>query len=268
VRAVSDGFDAQFQEKSGAGPGGIHDAVGMSTSEPTATPSPSPATDGAAGDPLVVTDRSTLRRKKERGSYERDVVDAILDEGIVAHVALADEAGPVVLPMVYARIGDRLYLHGALANHLLRTAAGRAAVCITVTLVDGLVLARSAFHHSINYRSVVVFGEGVLVEDLDEKRRALVAVVDHLVPGRSEGTRLPSDAELRSTTVVRVDVVEGSAKVRDSGPIDEDDDLDLDVWAGVIPISTTFGGPIADDGRPLELDVPDHVRNRVTPPAR
>jgi nitroimidazol reductase NimA-like FMN-containing flavoprotein (pyridoxamine 5'-phosphate oxidase superfamily) len=212
---------------------------------------------------MTVTDRSTLRRKKERGSHERVVVDAILAEGLVAHVALSTDAGPLGLPMVYAHVGDHLYLHGALANHLLRTAAA-APVCVTVTLVDGIVLARSAFHHSINYRSVVLFGEAELVDDLDEKRAAMTALVDHLVPGRSGGTRLPTDAELRTTAVVRVPVDEGSAKVRTGGPIDDDEDLDLEVWAGVIPVATNFGAPEPDAGRPVELGVPDHVEARVT----
>jgi len=214
---------------------------------------------------LTATDRSTLRRKKERGSHERAQVEAILDEGLVAHVALTDGRGPVVLPMVYARLGDRLYLHGALANHLLRTATGGAPVCVEVTLIDGLVLARSAFHHSVNYRSVVLFGDAQLVDDLDEKRVAMVALVDHLVAGRSGGTRLPTDAELRTTAVVRVPIGEGSAKVRTGGPIDDDEDLGLDVWAGVIPVATTFGRPEPDEGRPVELGVPDHVAVRVTP---
>ena len=212
---------------------------------------------------MTETDRSTLHRKKERGNHERAVVDAILDEGIVAHVALSAAEGPLVLPMVYARVGEHLYLHGAVANHLLRTASG-APVCVTVTLIDGLVLARSAFHHSVNYRSVVLFGLAELVDDLDEKRAAMTALVDHLVPGRSAGTRLPTDGELRTTAVVRVLIDEGSAKVRTGGPVDDDEDLALDVWAGVIPVTTTFGTPQPDAGRPVDLVVPDHVGARAT----
>jgi len=214
---------------------------------------------GVTATDLTETERSTLHRKKERGSHERDLVDAILDEGLVAHVALTDDRGPLVLPMVYARVDDRLYLHGALANHLLRTATGGAPVCVEVTLIDGLVLARSAFHHSVNYRSVVLFGEAVLVDDLDEKCAAMVALVDHLVAGRSGGTRLPTDAELRKTAVVRVPIGEGSAKVRTGPPIDDDEDLELDVWAGVVPVATTFGEPEPDSGRPVGLGVPHHV---------
>ena len=135
---------------------------------------------------------------------------------------------------------------------------------MTVTLVDGLVLARSAFHHSINFRSVVLFGEAELVDDVEEKRAAMTALVDHLVSGRSGGTRLPTDAELRTTAVARVPIDEGSAKVRTGGPIDDDEDLELDVWAGVIPVTTTFGTPAPDDGRPVELGVPDHVADRVS----
>jgi hypothetical protein len=138
-------------------------------------------------------------------------------------------------------------------------------VCVEVTLIDGLVLARSAFHHSVNYRAVVVFGAAELVDDLDEKRAAMVALVDHMVAGRSDGSRLPTDAELRQTAVVRVPVAEGSAKVRAGGPIDDDEDLELDVWAGVVPLTTTFGRPEPDAGRPVELGVPDHVARRVTP---
>ncbi|HVN49818.1 MAG TPA: pyridoxamine 5'-phosphate oxidase family protein [Acidimicrobiales bacterium] len=213
---------------------------------------------------LAQTDRSTLRRLKERGTHERTAAEAILDEAIVAHVAVADAPGPLVLPMVFARVDDRLYLHGALANHLLRTATGSAPVCIEVTLVDGLVLARSAFHHSINYRSVVLFGDAELVDDVDEKRAAMVALVEHLVAGRSDGTRLPTDAELRKTAVVRFVIDEGSAKVRTGGPVDDEDDLDLDVWAGVVPVATVFGEPQPDVGRPVDLGVPAHVAARIT----
>jgi len=213
---------------------------------------------------LTATDRSTLRRKKERGSHERAQAEAILDEGLVAHVGVVDDGRPVVLPMVYGRVDDRLYLHGALANHLLRTATGGAPVCVEVTLVDGLVLARSAFHHSVNYRSVVLFGDAELVDDLDEKRAAMHALIEHLVAGRSDGTRMPTDSELRTTAVARVLIDEGSAKVRTGPPIDDDEDLDLDVWAGVIPVMRSFGAPRPDAGRPVELGVPAHVAARIT----
>jgi nitroimidazol reductase NimA-like FMN-containing flavoprotein (pyridoxamine 5'-phosphate oxidase superfamily) len=211
---------------------------------------------------LTATSRSTLRRKRERGSYERALVESILDEGLVAHVGVADADGPIVLPMVYARVGDRLYLHGAVANHLLKT-AGRAQVCVTVTLLDGLVLARSAFHHSVNFRSVVLYGEAEIVEDPDEKHAAFVALVDHMVPGRSAGTRLPTPAEVRTTAVVGLTIDEGSAKVRTGPPIDDDEDLALDVWAGVIPVATRFGAPEPDEGRPRTMELPEHVRGRA-----
>jgi nitroimidazol reductase NimA-like FMN-containing flavoprotein (pyridoxamine 5'-phosphate oxidase superfamily) len=220
--------------------------------------------EGVTASELTATDRSTLRRKKERGTHERAQVEAILDEGLVAHVGVVDDGRPVVLPMVYGRVDDRLYLHGALANHLLRTATGGAPVCVEVTIVDGLVLARSAFHHSVNYRAVVLFADAELVDDLDEKRAAMHALIEHLVAGRSGGTRMPSDAELRTTAVARVRIDEGSAKVRTGPPIDDDEDLGLDVWAGVVPVTTAFGEPQADAGRPVELGVPDHVAARVT----
>jgi uncharacterized protein len=213
---------------------------------------------------LAVTDRTTLRRRKDRGSHERALVNAILDEALVAHVAVAAEDGPLVLPMVFGRVGDRLYLHGALANHLLATATGRAPVCLTATLVDGLVLSRSAFHHSVNYRSVVVFGEAALVDDLDEKRVALTAVVDHAVAGRSSGTRPPTDSELRKTTVVHLDLAEGSAKVRVGGPVEDVDDLELDHWAGIVPVRVVFGQPEPDDEHPPPGPVPAHVLARAS----
>ena len=176
--------------------------------------------------------RARVRRLPERGRYDRATVDAILDEGFVCHLGLCYEGGPVVIPTAYARIGDWIYLHGAPANYALRRAVEGDSVCLTVTLVDGLVLARSAFHHSINYRSVVVFGVAQEVEDFDEKRTALMAFVDHVVPGRSPDTRPPSDSELRATRVVKVEIEEASAKVRTGGPKDDPEDLELNRHLG------------------------------------
>ena len=177
-----------------------------------------------------------VRRLAERGRYDRATIEAILDEGFVCHVGYAADAGPVVIPTAYARIGDRLYLHGAPANATLRHASSGVPVCVTVTLVDGLVLARSAFHHSINYRSVVVHGTGTEVTDEEEKRAALAAVVEHIVPGRGADARPPTSSELRATRVVRVPLDEASAKVRTGGPKDDPEDLDLPVWAGQVPL--------------------------------
>ena len=187
---------------------------------------PDPFDSRRVTDTLVRTDRTTLRRKKERGSFDRDVVNAILDEGLVCHVGFSVEGSTFVLPMVFARIEDDLYLHGATGNHMLRALADGVGVCVTVTLLDALVLARSAFHHSMNYRSVMVLGTATRVEDDDEKRQATTALLEHIAPGRSADTRPPSTDELRATLMVRVPIVEGSAKVRTGGPIDEPGDLD------------------------------------------
>jgi len=206
---------------------------------------------------LAPTVRSTLRRLRQRGSHERAVIDAILDEALVCHVGFAGEHGPVVLPMAYARIGDDLYLHGAAGNAMLRTLASGVDVCVTVTLLDGVVLARSAFHHSMNYRCVVVFGRAVRVEDPAEAQRASAALVDHLVAGRSDEVRAPTDEELRKTLLVRLAIEEGSAKVRTGGPADDADDLSLPVWAGVLPLRLRAGDAEADAG--VEVATPHSV---------
>ncbi len=191
------------------------------------------------------TDRTRLRRRRTRGTFDRDAVFSILDEALVAHVGFITPAGPVVLPMTFARLEDRLYLHGAAGNAMLTSLAGGADVCVTVTLLDGLVLARSAFHHSMNYRSVVMFGQAVEIEDVDEKGRAMAAMVDRMAPGRSEEARPPAPAELRATLVVSVPILEVSAKVRTGGPIDDPEDLTLPVWAGHIPMRLVRGEPVS-----------------------
>jgi nitroimidazol reductase NimA-like FMN-containing flavoprotein (pyridoxamine 5'-phosphate oxidase superfamily) len=193
---------------------------------------------------IPVTDRTRARRLKERANYERTVVDAILDEAIVCHVGFVDDGQPYVIPTIHARVDEVLYLHGAPANHMLKTLEAELDACVTATLLDGLVLARSAFHHSVNYRSVCVFGKASLVTDEAEKTAALTALVEHVVAGRSTDARPPTPSELRSTTVLRLPIVEASAKVRVGPPIDDADDLALDVWAGVLPLSTAVGGPI------------------------
>ena len=187
------------------------------------------------------TERTRLRRHAERGTYDRDVVHAILDEAPIAHVGVVTSAGPMVLPMAFARIDESIYLHGAAANALLRAIADGAPCCITVTLLDGLVLARSEFHHSMNFRCVVIQGVGERVVDAAEKVAMSAALVDHIAPGRSSATRSPTEIELRSTIAVRIPLVEVSAKVRTGPPIDDADDLDRDVWAGVIPVEWTRG---------------------------
>jgi len=189
--------------------------------------------------------RTTLRRKADRGRYERETIDTILDEGLVAHVGFTSDLGIAVLPMVYARIDDDLYLHGAVGNHMLR-AIDAADVCVTVTLIDGLVLSRSAFHHSMNYRSVVVYGRAELVTDDDEKDRALRAVVDHMVEGRSQECRPPTAEERRATRVLRIPLREASAKVRTGPPIEEPADLALPYFGGEVPLTLERGNPLPD----------------------
>jgi nitroimidazol reductase NimA-like FMN-containing flavoprotein (pyridoxamine 5'-phosphate oxidase superfamily) len=215
---------------------------------------------------LHPTDRSTLRRRRERGSYEREVIHAILDEAMICHVGTSDGQSVYVVPMAYATIGERLYVHGAAANHLLRTLSGGGESCITVTILDGLVLARSSFHHSMNYRSVMLFGRGEEVADPEEKRSALNAIVDHLAPGRTKDARPPTDIELRATTVVRFPIDEGSAKVRTGPPIDDPEDLELPIWAGVLPITSIGGAPIVDESGVSGIVTPqyatDHHRGR------
>jgi nitroimidazol reductase NimA-like FMN-containing flavoprotein (pyridoxamine 5'-phosphate oxidase superfamily) len=189
--------------------------------------------------------RTTLRRKADRGRYERDAIHAILDEALVAHVGFTSDFGVAVLPMVFARVDDRLYLHGATGNHMLRALDG-ADVCVTFTLVDGLVLSRSAFHHSMNYRSVVVYARAELVTDEGEKDRALRAVVDHMVEGRTQHCRPPSSEELRATRVIRVPLHEASAKVRTGPPIEEPADLALPYFGGEIGLTLVRGAPVPD----------------------
>jgi uncharacterized protein len=192
--------------------------------------------------------RTRVRRKAERARYDQSTVHAILDEGLVCHVAFTDAGQAVVLPTGYVREADHLFLHGAAGSHMLRTANE---VCVTVTLLDGLVLSRAAFHHAVNYRSVVIFGHAREVEDREEKRRALGLFVEHVVPGRSLEVRPPSDGELRATGVVRVDIDEASAKVRDGGPVEEPEDLARVLWAGHVPIHQSLGTPVGDDRGPL-----------------
>lgn len=195
---------------------------------------------------LSMTARTRLRRKRERASFDRDVLHGILDEALVCHVGFVADHGPVVLPMTYARLGDLLYLHGAAGNDMLGHLAGGAPACVTVTLLDGLVFARSAFKHSMNYRSVVLFGVLTRVAVPDEMRAASAALLDHLAPGRAADARPPSDEELRATMILRMVVREGSIKIRNGGPLDEPTDLSLPIWAGELPLTTTAAAPVTD----------------------
>jgi uncharacterized protein len=193
------------------------------------------------------TPRVRVRRRSGRGHYDRATIDAILDEGLVAHLGIVSDGQPYVIPVLYARAGSQIYLHGSPLSRLLHSLAEGVPMCLTVTLLDGLVLARSAFHHSMNYRSVVLLGHGHPVRDRDEKRDALRVLVDRLVPGRSEDARGPSAKELRATEVVVLPIDEASAKIRTGPPADATADFELPVWAGVLPLGLRVGDPEPDD---------------------
>ncbi|MGD1221299.1 pyridoxamine 5'-phosphate oxidase family protein [Streptomyces krungchingensis] len=208
------------------------------------------------------TERTVPTRSKERAAYDRELVHAILDEGYVCHLGFVRDGAPVVLPTLYGRVGDRLYVHGSTGSRPLRM-TGQAdpglPVCLTVTHVDGLVLARSAFHHSINYRSVVVHGIAHQVTDPDEKRAALDALVDHVVPGRSLDSRPANAKELAATAVIRLDLDEVSAKLRAGSPNDEPEDLSLPHWTGVLPLAKGFDAPVPADDLAPGIDLPDYL---------
>jgi uncharacterized protein len=207
------------------------------------------------------TGRTQVKRLPARGSYEREAVYRILDEGLVCHVGFVADGEPFVIPTGYGRVGDALYIHGSPASRMLRTLAGGVRVCVTVTLLDGLVLARSAFHHSMNYRSVVVFGTASVVEDAAEKSEALRAFTEHVVPGRWEEVRRPDEGELRKTLVLKLPLAEASAKVRAGAPIDDEEDYALPVWAGEIPLRMEPSAPVADPRLPPETQPPAYAVN-------
>ncbi len=194
---------------------------------------------------MSTTERSRVKRLPDRAAYDAETIHAIVDAAPVGHLGFVAGGRPVVIPMLFGRDGDDIYLHGSVASRLQRTLAGGMDVCLTVTHVDGLVLARSAFHHSMNYRSAVLFGQATLVTG-DEKERALRAISEHLVPGRWDEVRPPNDLELRQTSVLRLIVEEASAKSRTGGPVDDEEDLSLAVWAGVVPCAPVWGEPEPD----------------------
>jgi len=196
---------------------------------------------------LEQSDKTRVRRLPERGRYDRDTIYAILDESLICHVGLVADGHPVVIPTIHTRIGDDLYFHGSPAAGILRNLREGADACVTVTLLDGLVLARSAFHHSMNYRSAVVFGKAEEVIDREEKLRVLAALVEHVCRGRSADARGPNEKELKQTLVLRLPITEASAKVRTGPPLDEPEDYSLPIWAGVLPLALTPGDPVPDN---------------------
>jgi hypothetical protein len=214
----------------------------------------------SASAPLSATPRTTLRRLRERGSADRADLYAILDAGVVCHLGVVADGVPVVLPLAYGRDGDTLYLHGSSANGALGAAAGQQ-VCVSVTHMDGIVCARSVFHHSVNYRSAVVFGAAAVVADEEERWQALRVITDHLVPGRWAAARQPTRKEMAATMVLSLPLAEASVKIRAGMPVEDREDLGLDIWAGVLPMTVTWGDPQSDPQLREEIPVPAHIRD-------
>ncbi len=206
------------------------------------------------------TERTRVQRKRERGHYERALVDEILDEALICHVGVVHDGLPVVIPTIHARLGERLYLHGSPGSATLGALVEGAECCVTATLVDGIVLARAARKHSLNYRSVVLFGTAAEVTDPDEREAAVEAIVEHIVPGRARDARAPTESELASTRLVSLPLEEVSAKVREGGPADSPGDLELGIWAGQIPLAVSPGEPLPDEDEPPPVEAPDYVR--------
>ena len=210
---------------------------------------------------ITRTARTRVRRIPKRGAYDRETIYQILDEGFICHVGFTVDDKPFVIPTGYARVGDNLLIHGSAASRMMRSLSEGIEVCVTVTLIDGLVLARSAFHHSMNYRSVVIFGTAELVEDEAEKYEALRHFTEHIVPQRWDEVRPPTAKELKATTVLRLPIQEASAKVRTGNPVDDEADYDSNVWAGVIPLKTIAGQPENDSRLKDEIALPSYISN-------
>ena len=208
---------------------------------------------------IIQTEKTKLKRVKERGSFDREIVNSILDEGFICHVGFTVDEQTFVIPTSYGRIDNELFIHGASVSRMMKNLAEGIDICVTVTLVDGLVLARSVFHHSMNYRSVVVFGKAKLVESDEAKMNALEAFTEHVILGRWDDARIPNEKELNITTVLSLKIDEASAKIRTGDPIDDDKDYDLDYWAGVIPTKLTAGKPIDDEKLADGITQPDYL---------
>jgi len=211
------------------------------------------------------TPRTLIRRLAERGSYDKHLIESILDEALICHVGFVHEGAPVVIPSIHTRVGDTLYLHGSPASRMLRGMRSGDEICVTVTLLDGLVVARAAFHNSMNYRSVVIFGEPRIVNDPAEKLVAFEALTNHVIPGRWADSRPITEEEMRGTLVVALPITEASAKTRSGGPGDDDEDYSLPIWAGVVPLALTPGQPIEDPQIQVAVDVPGYLSDYHRP---
>jgi nitroimidazol reductase NimA-like FMN-containing flavoprotein (pyridoxamine 5'-phosphate oxidase superfamily) len=211
-------------------------------------------------EPALRTRRTTVKRLPARGVYEREAIEVILDEALICHVGFVHDGQPFVIPTGFARDGDSLFIHGSPASRMLRTLSGGVPVCVTVTLVDGMVVARSAFHSSMNYRSVVVLGSATPVLDADRKLFAMKMLVDHLIPRRWDDLRPITQKELKATLILEIPLSEASAKVRTGGPLDDEEDYDLPIWAGVVPLALTASPPVPDERLTSGLPAPAYVR--------
>ena len=205
------------------------------------------------------TAKTRIHRLPKRGHYDRETIYQILDEALICHVGFVEADQPFVIPINFARVGDTIVLHGAKASRLLKHVEGGHPICVEATIVDGLVLARSVFHHSVNYRSVVLFGRGRLVTEEQEKLAALEAVTEHLIPGRWKEARLPSSKELNATSVVSIQIDEASAKIRMGPPVDDEEDYTLPVWAGVLPVQEVPLHPIQDGLQSESVSLPGYI---------
>jgi uncharacterized protein len=214
---------------------------------------------------IAATERTRVKRLPKRASYDRDAIHSILDTALVCHVGFAIDGQPYVIPTLHVRIDDRLYIHGSAASRMLGTAADGTPIAVTVTHIDGLVLARSAFHHSVNYRSVVILGNATLVTDPAEKLAVMKGLIDHVAPGRWDHIRHPNEKELAATSVLSIPIVEASAKLRSGDPLDDDADYAMPVWAGQIPFTMNTSKPVADARLDASTPVPAHVAGYALP---
>lgn len=207
------------------------------------------------------TDLNKVRRLPQRGHYDKETVYSIVDEALICHAGFVVDGQPYVMPTIHTRIGDTIYLHGAVANRMLNHIKTGKSVCITVTHIDGIVFARSVFHHSMNYRSAVLFGRGRVVESYDERWKVFEALTEHIAKGRWADARHPNETEDRTTAIVAIEIDSASAKIRSGPAKDEEEDYALSVWAGVMPVRMQFGEPVKDDRLPDNIPVPEYIKS-------